>query len=244
MDTVTTPKKKDSSELSGQVTMSPASLNEMESKMRDEIRKLQERRVAVLMDEVMQLQNEKDNLLSKITSLENENQKFKEENVTLKATGKPSVQITVLERALQQEKDDKNKLKQQLRVIKRRNSGLISETNLNKGKSNSMNDIQDSTDGASIKGTTDLTRLKKLETKALVVNTPSPRPKRYVLAATSTRDMSTQTPTSSEDDMVMSRDTAAENDKDNKTIMLNEDLKAALSEAKSTILEVLQEKEV
>ena len=45
--------------------------------MRDEIRKLQERRVAVLMDEVMQLQNERETLLSKLSNLENENQKLK-----------------------------------------------------------------------------------------------------------------------------------------------------------------------
>ena len=64
MDPDTTPKKKDSSEFINQLTMSPGSLNEMESKMRDEIRKLQERRVAVLMDEVMQLQNERETLLS------------------------------------------------------------------------------------------------------------------------------------------------------------------------------------
>ena len=45
--------------------------------MRDEIRKLQEKRVAVLMDEVMQLQNERETLLSKLSNLENENQKLK-----------------------------------------------------------------------------------------------------------------------------------------------------------------------
>ena len=45
--------------------------------------------------------------------------------------------------------------------------------------------------------------------------------------------------------MAMTRDAAAaENDKNKKTTMLSEDLKAALSESKNIILEVLQEKEV
>ena len=85
--------------------------------MRDEIRKLQERRVAVLMDEVMQLQNKRETLLSKLSTLENENQKLKEDNATLKTTGKSSVQIELLEKALQQEKDEKDKLKQRLKVV-------------------------------------------------------------------------------------------------------------------------------
>ena len=249
MDPDTTPKKKDSSEFINQLTMSPGSLNEMESKMRDEIRKLQERRVAVLMDEVMQLQNERETLLSKLSNLETENQKLKEENATMKTTEKPSVQIEVLEKALQQEKDEKDKLKQRLKVVKRRNSGLPNDTNLDREKSNSMNDIaarQDRNDHAPSIKEKDLLKLKRPEAKVFsMVNTPSPRTKRYVLAATFTKNASTQTPTNSEDDMVsMTRDTAAENDKNKKTTMLSEDLKAALSEAKNTILEVLQEKEV
>ena len=80
MDPPTTPKKKDSSEFINQLTMSP---HEMESKMRDEIRKLQERRVTVLMDEVMQLQNKRETLLSKLSILENENQKLKAKNTIL-----------------------------------------------------------------------------------------------------------------------------------------------------------------
>lgn len=219
--------------------MSPASLNEMESKMRDEIRKLQERRVGVLMDEVMQLQNEKESLLSKVNSLENENQQLKQQNATLKATEKLSVQIAVLEKALQQEKDENNKLKQRLRVAKRRNSGLTVDTqNLDREKSSSMNDMANQHPTTSIKD-------KRLELKTFMANTPSPRTKRYVLAATSTKDASTQT-TNSEGDVVVpiTRDAAAENDEDKKITVLNGDMKAALSEAKTTILEILHEKEV
>ena len=71
-----------------------------------------------------------------------------------------------------------------------------------------------------------------------MVNTPSPRTKHYVLAATFTKNASTQTPTNSEDDMAgMTRDAAAtENDKNKKANMFSEDLKAALSEAKNIIL--------
>ena len=241
MDPATTPKKKDASDFISQLTMSPSSLNEMESKMREEIRKLQERRVAVLMDEVMQLQNERETLLSKLSNLENENQKLKEENATLKDTGKPSVQIEVLEKALQQEKDEKDKLKQRLRVIKRKNSGLPNDIlNLDRVKSSSKNDMvakQDSNDALTMKDHP--MKLKIPETKVLsMVNTPSPRTKRYVLAATLTKNASTQTPSSSESDA------ATENDTNKKITMLSEDLKAALSEAKNTILEVLQEKEV
>ena len=247
MDPATTPKKKDSSEFINQLTMSPGSLNEMESKMRDEIRKLQERRVAVLMDEVMQLQNERETLLSKLSTLENENQKLKEENATLKTTGKPSVQIEVLEKALQQEKDEKDKLKQRLKVVKRRNSGLPNDINLDREKSSSMNDIamgKQDCNGHAIKDK-DLLKLKRPEAKVFgMVNTPSPRTKRYVLAASFTKNASTQTPVSSGDDMAMIRDGTTENDKDKTTTMLSEDLRAALSEAKNTILEVLQEKEV
>lgn len=239
MDPTTTPKKKDSSEFSSQVTMSPASLNEMESKMRDEIRKLQERRVSVLMDEVMQLQNERETLMSKLNNLETENQKLKEENATLKTTGKPSVQIEVLEKALQQEKDEKDKLKQRLKVIKKRNSGLTSDTNLDREKSSSLNEIAARQDCTSLK-VMDPMKLKRYQTKTFMVNTPSPRTKRYVLAATFTKNASTQTPTSSESDTLIIKD----GDDKNKKTMLSEDLKAALSEAKDTILEVLQEKEV
>lgn len=239
MDPATTPKKKNSSEFSSQVTMSPTSLNEMESKMRDEIRKLQERRVGVLMDEVMQLQNERETLLSKLSNLETENHKLKEENATLKAAGNPSVQIEVLEKALQQEKDEKDKLKQRLRIIKRRNSNLNIDMNLDRGKSISLNEMsttQDSTNATSIK------ELDQMRMKTFTVNTPSPRTKRYVLAATTTKNASTQTPTSSEsDDTFVIKDATTEND--NKNTMFSEDLKAALSEAKDTILEVLQEKE-
>ena len=240
MDPATTPKKKDFSEFGSHVTMSPTSLNEMESKMRDEIRKLQERRVAVLMNEVMQLQNERESLLAKLNNLETENQKLKEENVTLQATAKPSVQIEVLEKALQQEKDEKDKLKQRLRVVKRRNSGLTNDTNLDRGKSCSWNEIvatQNSTNGTYMNPM----RLKRHEANAFMVNTPSPRAKRYVLAATSTKNASTQTLTSSESSNT--KEAAGENDANNKT-MLSEDLKVALSEAKDTILEVIQEKEV
>lgn len=247
MDPATTPKKKDSSEFINQLTMSPGSLNEMESKMRDEIRKLQERRVAVLMDEVMQLQNERETLLSKLNTLENENQKLKEENATLKITGKLSVQIEVLEKALQQEKDEKDKLKQRLKVVKRRNSGLPNDINLNREKSSSMNDIamakQDCNGHATSTQDKDLLKLKRPEAKMFsMINTPSPRAKRYVLAASSTKNASTQTPASSGDDMAIARNVVTENDKDKTT--LSEDMKATLSEAKNTILEVLQEKEV
>ena len=245
MDPATTPKKKDSSELINQLTMSPGSLNEMESKMRDEIRKLQERRVAVLMDEVMQLQNERETLLSKLSTLENENQKLKEENASLKTTEKPSVQIEVLEKALQQEKDEKDKLKQRLKVVKRRNSGLPNDINLDREKSSSMNDIalaKQDCNGHATSTKKDLLKLKRPE--ASMVNTPSPRTKRYVLAASFTKNASTQTPVSSGDDVAMIRDATTENDKDKTTFTLSEDLKAALSEAKNTILEVLQEKEV
>lgn len=240
MDPVTTPKKKDSSEFGNQLTMSPASLNEMESKMRDEIRKLQERRVAVLMDEVMQLQNERETLLSKLNNLEIENQRLKEENATLKVAGKPSVQIEVLEKALQQEKDEKDKLKQRLRVVKKRNSSTTNnDVILDKEKSSSMNDIPARQNGTNGK---DAMRLQRPEMKTFIVNTPSPRTKRYVLAAASTKNASTQTPTGGSGSII--KDTATENDENKKTTMLSEDLKAALSEAKDTILEVLQEKEV
>lgn len=208
--------------------------------MRDEIRKLQERRVGVLMDEVMQLQNERETLMSKLSNLETENHKLKEENATLKAAGNPSVQIEVLEKALQQEKDEKDKLKQRLRIIKRRNSNLNIDMNLDRGKSISLNEMstaQDSTNATSIK------ELDQMRMKTFTVNTPSPRTKRYVLAATTTKNASTQTPTSSEsDDTFVIKDATTEND--SKKTMLSEDLKAALSEAKDTILEVLQEKEV
>ena len=239
MEPVTTPKKKDSSEFGNQVTMSPASLNEMESKMRDEIRKLQERRVAVLMNEVMQLQNERESLLAKSSNLEKENKKLKEENVALQAMAKPSVQVEVLEKALQQEKDERDKLKQRLRIVKRRNSGLTNDTNLDRGKSCSWNEIVVTQNCNTT--SMDPMRLKRHEAKAFMVNTPSPRAKRYVLAATSTKNASTQTPTSSQSGTT--KDTASENDTNNKT-MLSEDLKVALSEAKDTILEVIQEKEV
>ena len=52
----------------------------------------------------------------------------------MKTTGKPSVQIEVLEKALQQEKDEKDKLKQRLKVVKRRNSGLSNDINLDREK--------------------------------------------------------------------------------------------------------------
>lgn len=247
MDPATTPKKKDSSEFSNQVTMSPASLNDMESKMRDEIRKLQERRVAVLMDEVMQLQNERETLLSKLSSLEIENQKLKEENNTLKATEKPSVQIAVLEKALQQEKDEKDKLKQRIRVIKKRNSGLTNDTNLDREKSSSLNDIatkQHHSDISSVKDVADPMRMKMLEAKTFMVNAPSPRTKRYVLATASTKNASTQTSTNLEGDVIVTKDAVTANGEDKKATMLTEDTKAALREAKDTILEVIQEKEV
>ena len=240
----TTPQKKDSSEFINQLTLSPASLNEMESKMRDEIRKLQERRVGVLMDEVMQLQNERETLLSKLNNLENENKKLKEENGTLKRVEKPSVQIEVLEKALQQEKDEKDKLKQRLRVVKRRNSGLPNDINLDREKSSSMNDLatKQCDDGTtSMKLIKDM-KSKRPDTKTFgMLNTPSPRTKRYVLAATSTKDASTQTPNSND---ATTNDAAHDNINHKKTPMISEDLKAALSEAKVTILEVLQEKEV
>ena len=235
----TTPQKKDSSDFINQLTLSPASLNEMESKMRDEIRKLQERRVGVLMDEVMQLQNERETLLPKLNNLENENKRLKEENTTLKRTEKPSVQIEVLEKALQQEKDEKDKLKQRLKVVKRRTSGLPNDINLDKEKSSSMNDLADKQCNNGATFIKDM-KLKRPNTKTFgMLNTPSPRTKRYVLAATSTKDASTQTSTSSDDDVAT--DTA---DEYKKAPMISEDLKAALSEAKDTILEVLQEKEV
>ena len=110
-----------------------------------------------------------------------------------------------------------------------------------------MNDIAARQDHAIFIKDKDFMKLKRAEAKVFsMVNTPSPRTKCYVLAATSTKNASTQTPTNSEDDMVgMTRDAAAaENDKNKKTTMFSEDLKAALSEAKNTILEVLQEKEV
>ena len=239
----TTPQKKDSSEFISQLTLSPSSLNEMECKMRDEIRKLQERRVGVLMDEVMQLQNERETLLSKLNNLENENKRLKEENGTLKRVEKPSVQIEVLEKALQQEKDEKDKLKQRLRVVKRRNSGLPNDINLDREKSSSMNDLatKQCDDGTtSMKLIKDM-KSKRPDTKTFgMLNTPSPKTKRYVLAATSTKDASTQTPTSND----TITNAAHNNINHKKTPMISEDLKAALSEAKETILEVLQEKEV
>ena len=147
----------------------------------------------------------------------------------------------MLEKALQQEKDEKDKLKQRLKVVKRRNSGLPNDINLNREKSSSMNDIvvkQDCNYHAKDK---DLMKLKRPKAKVFsMVNTPSPRIKRYVLAATFTKNASTQTPTNLEDDMAMTRDATTDTDK--KTTMLSEDLKAALGEAKNTILEVLQEK--
>ena len=119
----------------------------------------------------------------------------------MKTTEKPSVQIEVLEKVLQQEKDEKDKLKQRLKVVKRRNSGLPNDTNLDREKSNSMNDIAAKQDHATFIKDEDLIKLKRPE--ASMVNTPNPRTKRYVLAATFTKNASTQTPTNSEDDMAM-----------------------------------------
>ena len=232
MEPATTPKKTDSSEIEAQKALSPASLNEMESRMRDEIRKLQERRVTVLMDEVTQLQSERDNLIAKINSLEKENQAFKEENSTLKANEKPSIQVTVLERALQQEKDEKDKLKQRLRVIKKRTSGL-SITNLSRERSGSMNDMESAE-------STDITDTiaDHIKPKVELKPAPSPRGKRYVLAATSTNEVGTQTT------LIPHVDSVAAKDDDKKTTLINEDMRATLSEARSTIIEILQEKEV
>ncbi|XP_065883418.1 uncharacterized protein MCAP_0864-like [Dysidea avara] len=231
MEPATTPKKTDSSEIEAQKALSPASLNEMESRMRDEIRKLQERRVTVLMDEVTQLQSERDNLIAKINSLEKENQAFKEENSTLKANEKPSIQVTVLERALQQEKDEKDKLKQRLRVIKKRTSGL-SITNLSRERSGSMNDMESAE-------STDITDTiaDHIKPKVELKPAPSPRGKRYVLAATSTNEVGTQTT------LIPHVDSVAAKDDDKKTTLINEDMRATLSEARSTIIEILQEKE-
>jgi len=230
MEPATPPKKTDSSEIEAQKILSPASLNEMENRMRDEIRKLQERRVTVLMDEVTQLQSERDSLLAKINSLEKENQVFKEENSTLKASEKPSIQVTVLERALQQEKDEKDKLKQRLRVIKKRTSSL-SITNLNRERSGSMNDME----------STDITEAMTdcIKPKVELKPAPSPRGKRYVLAATSTNEVGVQTTLIPHADSVPTQD-----DDDKKTTLINEDMRATLSEARSTIIEILQEKEV
>jgi len=227
MEPVTTPKKTDSEV---QKALSPASLNEMESRMRDEIRKLQERRVTVLMDEVTQLQSERDNLLAKIKSLEKENSVLKDENSTLKANEKPSIQVSVLERALQQEKDEKDKLKQRLRVIKKRTSSL-SITNLNRERSGSMNDME----------STDITEAmtNRMKPKVELKPAPSPRGKRYVLAATSTNEVGTQTTLIPHADSV-----TAKHDDDKRTTLINEDMRATLSEARSTIIEILQEKEV
>ena len=233
MDPATTPKKTDSSEIEVQKSLSPASLNEMESRMRDEIRKLQERRVTVLMDEVTQLQSERDKFLAKISSLEKENQVLKEENSTLKANEKPSIQVTVLERALQQEKDEKDKLKQRLRVIKKRTSSQ-SITNLNRERSGSMNDVDtESTDVTE-------TLVNRAKPKVELKPAPSPRGKRYVLAATSTKEVGTQTTLIPHADIM----TAKDDDDDKKTTLINEDMRTALSEARSTIIEILQEKEV
>jgi len=230
MEPITTPKKTNSSEIETQKALSPASLNEMENRMRDEIRKLQERRVTVLMDEVTQLQSERDNLLAKINSLEKENRVFKEDNSTLKANEKPSIQVTVLERALQQEKDEKDKLKQRLRVIKKRTSSL-SITNLSRERSGSMNDME----------STDITEvmIDHIKPKVELKPAPSPRGKRYVLAATSTNEVGVQTTLIPHADRISTQD-----DDDRKTKSINEDMRATLSEARSTIIEILQEKEV
>lgn len=136
----------------------------VEAKMREQIKELQEKRAAAMMNEITELQRDRDIALSRLKQLEKIMNDLQKENLLLKDTcGKEAnlnLEIKTLERSLLEEKLITSDLKKKLHNAEKKNKELSSkleghspmlqqrrslflqvESNL-KDRSHSMNDLQ------------------------------------------------------------------------------------------------------
>ena len=136
----------------------------VEAKMREQIKELQEKRAAAMMNEITELQRDRDIALSRLKQLEKIINDLQKENLLLKDTcGKEAnlnLEIKTLERSLLEEKLITSDLKKKLHNAEKKNTELLSkleghspmfqqrrslllqvESSL-KDRSHSMNDLQ------------------------------------------------------------------------------------------------------
>lgn len=136
----------------------------VEAKMREQIKELQEKRAAAMMNEITELQRDRDIALSRLKQLEKIINDLQKENLLLKDTcGKEAnlnLEIKTLERLLLEEKLITSDLKKKLQNAEKKNTELKSkleghspmlqqrrslllqvESSL-KDRSHSMNDLQ------------------------------------------------------------------------------------------------------
>ena len=153
--------EKDSSVESSDSTLAMLTV---EAKMREQIKELQEKRAAAMMNEITELQRDRDIALSRLKQLEKIINDLQKENLLLKDTcGKEAnlnLEIKTLERLLLEEKLITSDLKKKLQNAEKKNTELKSkleghspmlqqrrslllqvESSL-KDRSHSMNDLQ------------------------------------------------------------------------------------------------------
>ena len=153
--------EKDSSVESSDSTLAMLTV---ETKMREQIKELQEKRAAAMMNEITELQRDRDIALSRLKQLEKIINDLQKENLLLKDTcGKEAnlnLEIKTLERLLLEEKLITSDLKKKLQNAEKKNTELKSkleghspmlqqrrslllqvESSL-KDRSHSMNDLQ------------------------------------------------------------------------------------------------------
>lgn len=153
--------EKDSSVESSDSTLAMLTV---EAKMREQIKELQEKRAAAMMNEITELQRDRDIALSRLKQLEKVINDLQKENLLLKDTcGKEAnlnLEIKTLERSLLEETLITSDLKKKLQNAEKRNTELLSkleghspmlqqrrsrllqvDSNL-KDRSHSMNDLQ------------------------------------------------------------------------------------------------------
>lgn len=153
--------EKDSSVESSDSTLAMLTV---EAKMREQIKELQEKRAAAMMNEITELQRDRDIALSRLKQLEKIINDLQKENLLLKDTcGKEAnlnLEIKTLERSLLEEKLITSDLKKKLQNVEKTNTELRSkleghspmlqqrrslllqvESSL-KDRSHSMNDLQ------------------------------------------------------------------------------------------------------
>ena len=153
--------EKDSSVESSDSTLAMLTV---EAKMREQIKELQEKRAAAMMNEITELQRDRDIALSRLKQLEKIINDLQKENLLLKDTcGKEAnlnLEIKTLERLLLEEKLITSDLKKKLQNTEKKNTELKSkleghspmlqqrrslllqvESSL-KDRSHSMNDLQ------------------------------------------------------------------------------------------------------